>query len=89
MVLIALRRAAVSGLTKHLKEEEMGFLGREELRETRMLMSENLHEGTPPRQLSTNNDQNTACFQSKISSSLQYRIFRHFYGFTSYICQMY
>ena len=49
------RGAAQSGLTKRL--EEMGFLGREGLRETRMLTSEKLHEGA--RQLGTNNDQNS------------------------------
>ena len=36
-------RARHRDLTKHL--EEMGFLGRDGLRETRMLTSENLHEG--------------------------------------------
>ena len=49
------RGAAQSGLTKRL--EEMGFLGRDGLRETRMLTSEKLHERA--RQLGTNNDQNT------------------------------
>ena len=64
------RGAAQSGLTKRL--EEMGFLGRDGLRETRMLTSEKLHEGA--RQLGTNNDQNTVdsadnLKQSKISKS--------------------
>ena len=66
-------RQSSSGLTKHLEEEEMGFLGREGLRETRMLASENLHEGTP-RQLRTNNDQNTADSANNLKSAVPYNI---------------
>ena len=66
MVLIALRIAARhSGLTKRL--EEMGFLGRDWLRETRMLTSEKLHEGA--RQLGTNNDQNTVDSADNLKSA--------------------
>ena len=77
------RGAAQSGLTKRL--EEMGFLGRDGLRETRMLTSEKLHERA--RQLGTNNDQNTVDNADNLKpanpSWMQCRTSRSSYGLHS------